>query len=86
MYESHRNATSCAQRESRRRNQRSKAERQARSECNHSCNSYAQACESHFRLERAVFPSDKLCGYVAEKKVEYEIDQIVYADGEKQIV
>ena len=51
---------SCAERESRRRNQRSKAERQARSECNYSCNSYAQTCESHFRLERTIFPADKL--------------------------
>src|SRR5947208_16153206 len=51
---------SCAERESRRRNQRSKAERQARLECNYSCNSYAQTCESHFRLERTIFPADKL--------------------------
>ena len=51
---------SCAERESRRRNQRSKAERQARSECNYSRNSYAQICESHFRLERTIFPADKL--------------------------
>ena len=51
---------SCAERESRRRNQRSKAERQARSECNYSCNSYAQTCESHFRPERTIFAADKL--------------------------
>ncbi len=77
---------SCAQREYRRRNQRSEAKRQARLERNDSGNSYTQTCESHFCLKRAVFPSDKLCGYVAKEHVKYEVDQIVYSDGEKQVV
>jgi len=37
-------------------------------------------------LERAVFPPDKLCGYVAKEDMEYEIDQVVYSNREKQVV
>ena len=59
---------SRAQRESGRRNQCSEAKWQARPKRNDPSNSYAQTCESHFCLTRAVFPADKLRGYVAKRK------------------
>jgi hypothetical protein len=42
--------------------------------------------ESHLYLKGAVFPADKLCRHITEEHVKDEIDQIVYADGEKQVV
>ena len=81
------NVTSgCSQRERRWRNERRESKRQARSERNYSCNPDAKACKSHLCLKRAVFPPDELCRDVAKEDVEHEINEIVYADREKEVI
>jgi hypothetical protein len=81
------NVTSgCSQRERRWRNERRESKRQARSERNDSCNPDAKACKSHLCLKRAVFPPDELCRDVAKEDMEHEINEIVYADREQQVI
>ena len=46
----------------------------------------AKACKSHLCLKRAVFPPDELCGDVAKEDVEHEINEIVYANREKEVI
>jgi len=67
-------------------NQCREAKRQACFKSKDSCNSDAETCESHLCLKRTVFPADKLCGYVAKEDMEYEIDKVVYANGEQKMV
>ena len=76
----------AAPRERRRRYERCKSKRQACFECNHSCNTHTQTCESYLGLKRAVFPPDKLCRDVTQEDVENKVDDIVYPDREQQVV
>src|SRR5438093_9239356 len=70
---------SCAPGERRRGYKRCKSKRQASFECNHSCNTHTQTCESNFCLERTVFPTNEFCRQITNEDMEDEIHEVVYA-------
>src|SRR5438093_13713827 len=69
---------SCAPGERKRRYERCKSKRQACFECNHSCNTHAQTCESYLGLKRAVWPTNEFCRKISEENMSHEVNQIVY--------